>query len=596
MTNRRHPVIQSEAMLCSELFHKGQFRVPWHQRYYDWDRKHVCDLLQDISAAVEEGRECYFLGAVMLVNAEEGLWEINDGQQRMITLSIICAVLCRHFARQTPGSQYEGLALQLLFKLHRLGAWKLDDANRYTPRIIPPRNDEMHFKQVICGNTIGTNGKFTAAWQEVNSFFAGMSTELCEKYLAYVLQRLEIACLWVPASIDSNAVFETLNYRGKSLGALDLIRNHLYAYFNPEDEAERRKKVHEHLEDVRDMFSNALKAEEYMRCQLQCRFGFLRKDQFYRDARREILIQGDNRQAESQTRADYAFSLTEQIASSEQLELFRIITAPTPSPDLIQPFKVDSRTTNAKRNISVYLKELSGYKVSQPLVFALLAWYLREYDLRNRKRNARVINKNLRRLSAFVLRTAFIAPKFEPSRFESTFANFSKEIMTCDDLPDDNFARFLKECDHAAYGVLDDSRFRKAIAESRMTGKRKIKLFLLGINTELQADSQILNHNACTIEHILPEGAEHWATWDGFPDADKGAWVHRLGNLTLMGPADNKPGAKFNGNYDKKLESYRDSGLAITRGVAEFSDWNPESIQKRQLEMAKVAVKVWKFA
>ncbi len=588
--------IKSEAMLCSELFHKGRFRVPWHQRYYDWDRRHVRDLLHDIAGAMEEGRECYFLGAVMLVRIEEGLWEINDGQQRMITLSIICAVLCRHFALQSPGSQYEGLALQLLFDLHRRSAWKLDDANHYTPRITPPQNDEMHFKQVICGNTIGTNGKFTVAWREVSGFFSGMSTELCEKYLTYVLQRLEIACLWVPASIDSNAVFETLNYRGKTLGALDLIRNHLYSYFNSEGEAERRKKIHEHLEDIRPVFPNAIKAEEYMRCQLQCIFGFLRKDQFYRDARRAILTQGDKRQVESQTRADYAFTLTKQITSREQLELFRTITAPVPSPDLIQPFKVDSRTTNSKRNISVYLKELNGYKVAQPLVFALLTRYLKETDLRHRKRIAKVINKNLRLLSAFVLRTAFVAPKFEPSRFESAFANFSKEIMTVDDLSDAGFARFLHECDHAAYGVLDDSRFRKTMAESRMTGKRKIKLFLLGINTEVQADFQILNQEMCTIEHILPKSPDHWESWDGFLDIDKGAWVHRLGNLTLMGPADNKPGPEFNGNFGKKVESYRNSGLKITRKITEFSGWNPESVQHRQNEMAKVAVRVWKFA
>ena len=335
MSNTRHTIIKSEAMLCSELFHKGRFRVPWHQRYYDWNRENVQDLLQDISAAVEEQRECYFLGAVMLVLVEEKLWEINDGQQRMITLSIICAVLCRHFAKYSPGSQYEGLALQLLFDLHRRGAWRLDNASHYTPRIAPPESDEMHFKQVICGNTIGTNGKFTAAWQEVSSFFAGMSTQLCEKYLTYVLQRLEIACLWVPASIDSNAVFETLNYRGKTLGALDLVRNHLYSYFNSEDEAERRKKVHKHLEDIRYMFSNATKAEEYMRCQLQCRFGFLRKDQFYRDARRAILTQGEKTQAKSQTRADYAFALTKQITSRKHLELFRTISAPVPNPHLI---------------------------------------------------------------------------------------------------------------------------------------------------------------------------------------------------------------------------------------------------------------------
>ncbi len=582
--------IKSEAMLCSELFHKGRFRVPWHQRYYDWGREHVRDLLHDVLRAMEEKRECYFLGTVMLVRVKEGLWEINDGQQRMVTLSIICAVLCRHFALQSPGSQHEGLALQLLFDLHRRSPWKLDDANSYTPRIAPPKNDKMHFNQVICGHTIGTNGKFTAAWQEVSDFFSEKSTEVCEKYLMYVLEKLEIACLWVPERIDPNAIFETLNYRGKTLGALDLIRNHLYSYFNSEAEAERREKIHEHLEGIRLMFS-AKKAEEYMRCQLQCRFGFLRRDHFYHDARREILLaQGGKK------RADYAFALTKQITSGEQLELFRTITASVPDPKLIESFKVASGTTNSKRNISVYLKELGDYKVTQPLLFSLLTWYLRETDPQTRKRTARVINKNLRRLSTFVLRTAFVSSRFEPSRFESSFADLSKEIMAVDDLPDDGFAQFLQKCDHTAYGVLDNSRFRKAMAESRMTGKKKIMRFLLGINTELQADPQILNQESCTIEHILPKSDEHWKNWDGFSDADKGAWAHRLGNLTLMGPADNKPGPKFNGNFDKKLESYRDSGLAITRKIAEFSDWNVESVRHRQIEMAKIAVRVWKFS
>lgn len=596
MRTNRGTVIASETMLCSDLLHKGRFRVPWHQRYYDWDREHVRALLNDIFGAMEEGRECYFLGAVMLVDVEEGIWEINDGQQRMITLSIICAVLCRHFALESPGSQHEGLALQFLFDLHRRGAWTLAEANSYRPRISPPINDQMYFRQVICGNTIGANGKFTAAWREVTNFFSGMGTKLCENYLAFVLQNLEIACLWVPATIDANAVFETLNFRGKKLSALDLIRNHIYSYFGSESDAERRRKVHDHLEDIRLTFPNPTKASEYMRCQLQCRFGFLRKDHFYRDARTAILSQGDKDHSEQQSRADYAFALTERITSRAELELFRTIMAPKPSPELIERFRIDSRTTRSRRNIAVYLRELRAYKVVQPLLFAFMAWYLRETDLKARRRVATVINKNLERLSAFVLRTAFVAKKFEPSRFEAAFANFAQEISSAGALPNDRFVQFLQGCDHAAYGVLDDSRFRGAIVDARMTGKRKILQFLLGINSELQTDSQILDETSCTIEHILPESSKHWQEWTGFASAEKEDWAHRLGNLTLMGPSDNRPGPKFNGSFEKKIPSYRGSGIAMTRQIAKHADWTPDVIRQRQHEMAKIAVRVWKFA
>lgn len=596
MKHQPKTIITSEAMLCSELFHKGRFRVPWHQRYYDWDREHVRALLNDILGAMEENRECYFLGAIMLVKVEEGFWEINDGQQRMITLSLICAVLCRHFAVRSPGSQHEGLALQLLFDLHRRGAWTLNNASDYTPRITPPQNDEMYFNQVISGNTIGTNGKFTAAWREVTSFFSGMSNVHCEQYLAFVLQKLEIACLWVPANIDSNAVFETLNFRGKKLGALDLIRNHLYSYFNSESESGRRRKIHAHLEDIRLAFPHAIKASEYMRCQMQCLYGFLRKDHFYRDARREILAQSDKSTSERQPQADYAFALVEKITSRKHLELFRTITSSSPNPDLIQAFTIDSRTTNSQRSLSAYLRELNGYKVTQPLLFALLAWYLRDSDPRKRKRVAKIVNRNLGRLTSFVLRTAFVAKKFEPTRFESAFANFAQLIMSAEDLPDKKFAQFLRDCDHAAYGVLDDSNFYSSLLTARMTGKRKIRLFLLGVNGDIQPDSQILNEQSCTIEHILPESSQHWDHWKEFAAADKGDWAHRIGNLTLMGPADNKPGPKFNGSFEKKVESYQNSALVITRKIAEFSDWSPDSIQRRQRAMAKIAVRVWKFA
>ncbi len=591
MTTRK-TIIQAKAMLFSDLFHQGRFQVPWHQRYYDWKANDdVRTLLRDIDDAIREDRACYFLGAVMLVEVEPRLWEINDGQQRMVTISLICAALCRRFAREAKGSQREGLALRMLFDLDANSAWTMDDAEHYTPRLSPPQNDKMRYRQMIRGNTIGTNGMLTAAWAEIENFFSPMSLEMSEQYFDFLLEKLEVACLWVPRRIDPNAVYETINCRGKQLDDLDLIRNFLYSHFNAAEDSERRTSVHESLERIRVLIPNTVKASEYMRCHLQCRFGFLRKDNFYRDVREAIRTQRDKKHGLNKSPADYAFLLTKQITLKESLDLFRTITAASPNPEFIQAFETASRTKTSPRNLAVFLRELRGYKVTHPLVFALLTWYIRESDSRRKRSIAKLVNKNLSRLTTFVLRTAFVAPKFEPSHFETEFSNYARDIAYSDSIPDEKFAAFLRGCDRSEYGVLDDSRFKDAMIEARMNGDRKVKQFLLGIN----GDVRLLNQRFCTIEHILPKSPQHWGGWTGFKDFDGADWVQRIGNLTLMGPADNKPGEKYNAAFAKKRASYEDSSLAITRELKDYDDWTPAHIEARQRDMVKRAVRVWTF-
>ena len=161
-----------------------------------------------------------------------------------------------------------------------------------------------------------------------------MSYEESERYFDFLLEKLEVACLRVPPHIDPNAVYETINCRGKQLDDLDLIRNYLYSHFNSESDSERKNSVHENLERIRTIFPSSKKASEYMRCHLQCRFGFLRKDHFYRDARDAIRTQRDRKHGTTELLADYTFNLIEQITSPESLELFRTLAAATPRPRL----------------------------------------------------------------------------------------------------------------------------------------------------------------------------------------------------------------------------------------------------------------------
>ena len=463
MTTQSKTVIRTEAVLFSELFHQGRFDVPWHQRYYDWKLSDVQALLYDIDNAIEENRDCYFLGAIMLVKIEPRRWEINDGQQRMVTISLMCAALCRRFASEVKGSQREGLALRMLFDLSTHTICSLDSAEHYSSRITPPENDAIRYYQMIRGHTIGANGPLTTAWTEINNFFSQISLEKSERYFDFLLQKLEVACLQIPRHIDPNAVYETINCRGKQLDEFDLIRNYLYSHFNAATDSERRNSVHTNLEKIRALIPSSKKASEYLRCNFQCRFGFLHKDHFYRDAREAIRTQKDKNKGKLEHLSNYVFNLIEQCTSPELLELFRTMTSKSPDPDFVHAFRVASGTTNSRRNLDVYLRELRAYTVTQPLVFSMLIWYIKETDGRKKKRVAKIVNKNLSRLATFVLRTAFATPKFEPSHFEKEFSNYAEFIATADDIPDAEFANFLWDCDRSESGVLEDIKFREAM-------------------------------------------------------------------------------------------------------------------------------------
>lgn len=116
---------------------------------------------------------------------------------------------------------------------------------------------------------------------------------------------------------------------------------------------------------------------------------------------------------------------------------------------------------------------------------------------------------------------------------------------------------------------------------------------MMGIAYSDQADIDIVNDRKYTIEHILPQSEIHWDGWSGFADGEHENYVDRVGNLALLGEADNKPGGGFNKSFEMKKEAFSDSAILLTRNIADTAVWSPDEIQNRQERLAELAVKVW---
>lgn len=79
--------------------------IPSYQRPYKWQQKHVNQLIDDV--LTHQNKQSYRLGTVvlhrdMLKPAYEGELDIVDGQQRLLTLTLLCSVLDQSGEFSTP--------------------------------------------------------------------------------------------------------------------------------------------------------------------------------------------------------------------------------------------------------------------------------------------------------------------------------------------------------------------------------------------------------------------------------------------------------------------------------------------------------------
>jgi hypothetical protein len=96
-----------------------------------------------------------------------------------------------------------------------------------------------------------------------------------------------------------------------------------------------------------------------------------------------------------------------------------------------------------------------------------------------------------------------------------------------------------------------------------------------------------------SIEHIMPRNPnKEWkAVLEKQPNLSED-YTFRLGNLCLLSGVNKDLGRK---SFSEKLKIYGQSSLILTKGISNYSEWNSEAIEKRQEEMAKIAVTAWRI-
>ncbi|HUW44700.1 MAG TPA: DUF262 domain-containing protein [Dehalococcoidia bacterium] len=545
-----------------DLLRSHLLKVPPHQRSYAWTKAEVEDFWEDLSREKDEGGGEYFMGPIIITSAKppDPRLTIIDGQQRLATASIMIAVLVSSLIRIGDTDTAQDIERDYLG--HK-------DLRRrtLTPRLILNEEDKQFFTAVVSREKIEepTTGESKRRIYYAYKYF----TDLVEQqrssskeqssfrdwvidWIEYVREKAIIMLAVIPEESDAFAIFETLNARGRELAIADLLKNHLFSCAG------------ESMDDVRRLWNSASSKigevdetaiTDFLRHYWNSRYTLARERELYRRFRSQIHDGNDS------------------LIFAEELD-----KAASDYSALLNPGHMIWRELGQKVVDAVF--SLFGLRLEQnrPMLLAAM-----------RKLQKSELAILLPWLLSWSVRGVMVGG-IGKGKYEVNYANAAIAINN------DETSSVTQIFDKIENIIPSDTEFEIAFRTYRPSNNRLTHYILRAL--EMGAQNEIEpyvipnpDHQELTLEHVLPRNPNR-AEWPTFlTDEIIAEYVPRLGNLALVPRILNK--SLGNRPFNSKRTVYLDADLKLTKDIANEQDWSPEVIERRQNELAKLALKVW---
>lgn len=222
---------------------KDEYVVPLYQRNFAWGEEEITQLIQDIyNSYIHDENSHYFIGSLVVLRRNSGIFEIIDGQQRMTAITLLSKILNINNAHHLHYDSRPEVE-QFFSSFYR------DEQLNYTSF----GDDVFHYIEATryiydCelepgkGNTIAKLKKESSDGNE--------PLEKLKKYIAtnVILVRVEI-----PEDTDVASYFEIMNTRGDQLKKHELLK----AFLLNQDNFNVETSKYEQPDNVKDIFSKA---------------------------------------------------------------------------------------------------------------------------------------------------------------------------------------------------------------------------------------------------------------------------------------------------------------------------------------------------
>ena len=202
------------SLSVNRLLNEDTYAIPLYQRNFAWTYDEIEQLLNDVADAFQEKRDNYYIGT-LVVNEENAIFKIIDGQQRTTALNLIALALKHEFSFDRlkavnltfPARRKSNENIQKLFTKEKISE---DDENELT-------RGYGHAKDAL---------KKVLGERQLEP----------QPFVDYLFNKVIIFRSILPKDLDLNLYFERFNSRGEQLEAHEILKAQMMAKFGIDQE------------------------------------------------------------------------------------------------------------------------------------------------------------------------------------------------------------------------------------------------------------------------------------------------------------------------------------------------------------------------
>lgn len=204
---------QDKTIVLSELLKKN-LSIPSYQRAYEWEKKNVFTLLDDIYKYYLEDRTTNLGAIIVHKDKDKDRYEIVDGQQRLITLSLLLRALDFSY------------------------------------------DNDLLKNKILCTDNV--EARIVKNYQSIKDFLRLISKDESwnqEKFSNYIKQRICFYILAAKTRDEAFQLFDGRNSKYKDLTPIDLLKAYHLGVIGDADKYEMRDILEPWHKNINDPFS-----------------------------------------------------------------------------------------------------------------------------------------------------------------------------------------------------------------------------------------------------------------------------------------------------------------------------------------------------
>ena len=202
------------SLSVNRLLNEDTYAIPLYQRNFAWTYDEIEQLLNDVADAFQENRDNYYIGT-LVVNKENNIFKIIDGQQRTTALNLIALALKHEFG-------FDRLkAVNLTFPARKKSNKNIQDLFA-KKKILEDDENELTRGYGYAKDAL----KKVLEERQLNP----------QSFVDYLFENVIIFRSILPEDLDLNLYFERFNSRGEQLEAHEILKAQMMAKFGTDQE------------------------------------------------------------------------------------------------------------------------------------------------------------------------------------------------------------------------------------------------------------------------------------------------------------------------------------------------------------------------